>query len=144
MYIKSLELKNYRNYENLCINISPGTNILYGDNAQGKTNILEALYLAGTTKSHRGSKDREIIQFDREEAHIRMMVERNGSTHKIDMHLKKNKDQRHRHRRDSDQESSRTFRHRESCGILSGRPEYYQKRAFREEKIYGFGTLSVK
>ena len=58
---------------------------------QGKTNILEALYLAGTTKSHRGSKDREIIQFDREEAHIRMMVERNGSTHKIDMHLKKNK-----------------------------------------------------
>ena len=75
MYIKSLELKNYRNYESLCINISPGTNILYGDNAQGKTNILEALYLAGTTKSHRGSKDREIIQFDREEAHIRMMVE---------------------------------------------------------------------
>ena len=56
MYIKSLELKNYRNYESLCINISPGTNILYGDNAQGKTNILEALYLAGTTKSHRGSK----------------------------------------------------------------------------------------
>ena len=91
MYIKSLELKNYRNYESLCINISPRTNILYGDNAQGKTNILEALYLAGTTKSHRGSKDREIIQFDREEAHIRMMVERNGSTHKIDMHLKKNK-----------------------------------------------------
>ena len=89
MYIKSLELKNYRNYESLCINISPGTNILYGDNAQGKTNILEALYLAGTTKSHRGSKDREIIQFDREEAHIRMMVERNGSTHKIDMHLEK-------------------------------------------------------
>ena len=56
----------------------PRNNILYGDNAQGKTNILEALYLAGTTKSHRGSKDREIIQFDREEAHIRMMVERNG------------------------------------------------------------------
>lgn len=46
----------------------PRNNILYGDNAQGKTNILEALYLAGTTKSHRGSKDREIIQFDREEA----------------------------------------------------------------------------
>ncbi len=92
MYIKSLELKNYRNYESLCINISPGTNILYGDNAQGKTNILEALYLAGTTKSHRRvAVTREIIQLHREEAHIRMMVERNGSTHKIDMHLKKNK-----------------------------------------------------
>ena len=89
MTIESIELKNYRNYEELHMELSQGTNILYGDNAQGKTNILEALYLAGTTKSHRGSKDREIIQFDREEAHIRMMVERNGSTHKIDMHLKK-------------------------------------------------------
>ena len=91
MYIESIRLNNFRNYESLEMNFDQGTNILYGDNAQGKTNILEALYLAGTTKSHRGSKDREIIQFDREEAHIRMMVERNGSTHKIDMHLKKNK-----------------------------------------------------
>ena len=91
MIIESIELQNYRNYDQLHMEFSPGTNILYGNNAQGKTNILEALYLAGTTKSHRGSKDREIIQFDREEAHIRMMVERNGSTHKIDMHLKKNK-----------------------------------------------------
>ena len=50
MYIKSLELKNYRNYESLCINISPGTNILYGDNAQGKTNILEAFISRGYDK----------------------------------------------------------------------------------------------
>ena len=76
MYIKSLELKNYRNYESLCINISPGTNILYGDNAQGKTNILEAVYLAGTSKSHKGSKDREMIRFENEESHIRMMVKK--------------------------------------------------------------------
>lgn len=103
----------------------------------------EAVYLCGTTKSHRGSKDKEMIRFEQDESHIRMMVKKDGVSHKIDMHLKKIK-QRHRHRRDSDQESSRTFRHRESCGILSGRPEYYQKRAFREEKIYGFGTLSVK
>ena len=91
MYIKSLELKNYRNYENLCINISPGTNILYGDNAQGKTNVLEAIYLCGTTKSHRGSKDKEMIRFDQDESHIRMMVKKDGVSHKIDMHLKKNK-----------------------------------------------------
>ena len=44
MYIKSLELKNYRNYESLSMNFDSGTNILYGDNAQGKTNILEAAY----------------------------------------------------------------------------------------------------
>ena len=91
MYIETIELKNFRNYDTMSLSLDAGTNILYGNNAQGKTNILEAVYLAGTTKSHRGSKDREMIQFDREEAHIRMLVERNGSTHKIDMHLKKNK-----------------------------------------------------
>ena len=56
MVIKSLKLKNYRNYELLDMTFDSKTNILYGDNAQGKTNILEALYLSGTTKSHRGTK----------------------------------------------------------------------------------------
>lgn len=91
MYIESLELKNYRNYEALNIQFDPGTNILLGDNAQGKTNILESMYLAGTTKSHRGSKDRDIIRFGEEESHIRLFLMREGIRHKIDMHLKKNK-----------------------------------------------------
>ena len=91
MYIESIELKNYRNYEYLYIELDKGTNILYGDNAQGKTNILEAAYLCGTTKSHRGSRDRDIIRFDQEESHIRMMVNRDGVSHKIDIHLRKNK-----------------------------------------------------
>ena len=90
MYIESLELKNYRNYEYLCIDFSSGTNILYGDNAQGKTNVLEAVYLCGTTKSHRGSKDKDVIRFEQDESHIRMMVNKDGVSHKIDMHLKKN------------------------------------------------------
>ena len=91
MYIESLELKNFRNYEELSIVLDPGTNILYGDNAQGKTNVLEAVYLCGTTKSHRGSKDKEMIRFEQDESHIRMMVKKDGVSHKIDMHLKKNK-----------------------------------------------------
>lgn len=91
MYIKSIELKNYRNYKSLELDFSKNTNIFYGDNAQGKTNILEAAYLCGTTKSHRGSKDKEIIQFLEEESHIRMVVEKKNITHRIDMHLKKNK-----------------------------------------------------
>ena len=91
MYIESLELKNYRNYEYLCIDFSSGTNILYGDNAQGKTNVLEAVYLCSTTKSHRGSKDKDVIRFEQDESHIRMMVNKDGISHKIDMHLKKNK-----------------------------------------------------
>lgn len=91
MIVKSLELKDYRNYDNLNISFSNGTNILYGENAQGKTNILEAVYLCGTTKSHRGSKDKEIIKFDKEEAHIRVFLEKNNISHRIDIHLKKNR-----------------------------------------------------
>ena len=53
MIIKSIELKNFRNYEELTLSLDRGTNIFYGDNAQGKTNILEAAYLSGTTKSHK-------------------------------------------------------------------------------------------
>ena len=53
MIIKSIELQNFRNYEDLNISFDEGTNIFYGDNAQGKTNILEAAYLSGTTKSHK-------------------------------------------------------------------------------------------
>lgn len=68
MIIQSIELNNFRNYENLQISFDEGTNILFGDNAQGKTNILEAAYLSGTTKSHKGSKDKEMIRFGTNEA----------------------------------------------------------------------------
>lgn len=91
MYIKDLALMNFRNYENARITFSDGINILYGDNAQGKTNILEAIYVAGTTKSHRGSKDREMIRFGQEESHIRTDIRKDGMNRRIDMHLKKNK-----------------------------------------------------
>lgn len=91
MYIESIQLKNFRNYENLEMEFDKETNILYGDNAQGKTNILEAIYLCGTTKSHKGSKDKEIIRFGEEESHIRMNIKKDGISYKIDMHLKKNK-----------------------------------------------------
>ena len=91
MIIKSIELKNFRNYNSLNMKLDDKTNILYGDNAQGKTNILEAIYLSGTTKSHKGSKDKELIKFQEEEAHIRCNVEKSGMNYRIDMHLRKNK-----------------------------------------------------
>lgn len=91
MIIESIELKNYRNYDELHMDFNQGTNILYGDNAQGKTNILEAVYVCCTTKSHRGSKDRELIQFEREESHIKLTIRKDDVPYRIDMHLKKNK-----------------------------------------------------
>ena len=91
MNIRSIELKNFRNYENLEISFDEGTNILFGDNAQGKTNILEAAYMSVTTKSHKGSRDREMIRFGEEEAHLKTVVVRGGREYQIDMHLKKNR-----------------------------------------------------
>ena len=91
MYIESVQLQNFRNYRELHLNFDKGTNIFYGDNAQGKTNILESVYICGTTKSHKGSKDKEIIRFGEEESHIRMMVKKDELSYKIDMHLRKNK-----------------------------------------------------
>ena len=91
MIIKSLELQDYRNYETLEISFDRGTNILYGDNAQGKTNILEAIFLSATTKSHKGSKDKDVINFNKEEAHIRTYLEKDGIETRVDMHLRKSK-----------------------------------------------------
>ena len=91
MFIESIELSDYRNYSHLHIDFHKGTNVLYGDNAQGKTNILESIYVCSTTKSHRGSKDKEMIRFGADEAHIKMMVRRDEIPYRIDMHLKKNK-----------------------------------------------------
>lgn len=91
MIIESIELKNYRNYDTLHIQFSPKTNILFGNNAQGKTNLLEAIYVCSTTKSHRGSKDREMIRFQAEESHLKIRLYKDQVPYRIDMHLKKNK-----------------------------------------------------
>lgn len=91
MFIESIELKNYRNYQELHMDFSSGTNILYGDNAQGKTNVLEAVYVCSTTKSHRSSKDKEMIQFGEDESHIKLQVRKNDVPYRIDMHLKRSK-----------------------------------------------------
>ncbi|MBQ3391842.1 MAG: DNA replication/repair protein RecF [Lachnospiraceae bacterium] len=89
MIIQSLELMNFRNYESLDLKFSEGTNIFYGDNAQGKTNILESLYLISTTKSHRGTGDRDLIRFGQDEAHIRSIILKKEIDYQVDMHLRK-------------------------------------------------------
>lgn len=91
MIVKSLELNYFRNYKTLIIDFDKGTNIIYGNNAQGKTNILEAIYLSGTTKSHKGSKDRDMIRFGSDESHIRIFIEKQAKQFQIDIHLKKNR-----------------------------------------------------
>ena len=91
MYIKSVTLDNFRNYKDLNLELDPFVNIIYGDNAQGKTNILESIFIGATTKSHKQSKDKDIIKFGEDEAHIRIELIKNDISYRIDMHLRKNK-----------------------------------------------------
>lgn len=91
MIVQSLSLSNFRNYELQTLDFHNGINIFYGDNAQGKTNILEAIYLCSTNKSYRGSKDKEMIRFGCDEAHLKLIGEKCEIPYRIDFHLKKNK-----------------------------------------------------
>lgn len=91
MIVESVKLNQFRNYDSLELKFDKGTNLFYGDNAQGKTNILESVYLCGTTRSHKGSKDKELIHFGEEESHICMRIRKGDIPYRIDMHLKKNK-----------------------------------------------------
>lgn len=92
MTIEYLELSNYRNYDEIHIDFSPNTNIFFGDNAQGKTNILESVYITGTTKSHRGSHDSEIISFGKDYGVIRALFNKNDVSYKIGIQLRKEKE----------------------------------------------------
>lgn len=89
MYIKNLCLKSFRNYEKLNIELSPNLNILYGDNAQGKTNILEAIYISAMGRSQKAQKDSQIIKMSENEAHIQVFAVKDHSQNRIDVHLKK-------------------------------------------------------
>ena len=62
MFLKSINVVNFRNYDNLELELSPNVNIIYGDNAQGKTNLLESIYFLAMTKSHRSFIDDNLIR----------------------------------------------------------------------------------
>ncbi|WP_018923296.1 DNA replication/repair protein RecF [Salsuginibacillus kocurii] len=76
MYIESLHLKQFRNYKQLSINFEDTVNVIVGENAQGKTNLMEAIYLLALAKSHRTSKDKELMNWEEKQAMISGHVEK--------------------------------------------------------------------
>ena len=89
MIVKKLSLAGFRNIKNASLGFSGGINILYGKNAQGKTNILESIYICATGRSHRTRFDSRLIDFNGHEAHIKVEIENMGRQNRIDVHLKK-------------------------------------------------------
>ena len=87
MYIKNIGLVNYRNYENLRIELSKNVNVFIGDNAQGKTNIIESIYYCAFAKSHRTSKDKELINWKMDNAYISLFIGKKRLDKKIDINI---------------------------------------------------------
>ena len=89
MYIKRLQMLNYRNYKSLNITLGKNVNVFMGDNAQGKTNILEAIYYCAFAKSHRTSKDRELINWNSDSAYASLLVGKDRLDKNIDINILK-------------------------------------------------------
>lgn len=87
MYIKYLQLINFRNYKELSIELDKNVNVFIGDNAQGKTNILESIYYSSIGRSHRTNKDKEMINWDAESAYIKLYVAKNRLDKKIEIKI---------------------------------------------------------
>ena len=87
MHISSLRLRNYRNYENEIIQFINGMNILVGLNGEGKTNMLEAIYLLSTTRSHRNDDEKDLIKFDNEFASVEGVINNQQGSDKLSIVL---------------------------------------------------------
>lgn len=91
MHIESINLSNFRNYKELNIEFSPNVNIIIGDNAQGKTNLIEAIYVAGFGRSFRTTKDTELIYMGSDTARCKIDAVKHDRSFSIEFRLKKDK-----------------------------------------------------
>ena len=87
MYIKNIELKNFRNYDNQSIDFINGINLFVGDNANGKTNIIESIYVSAFGKSYRTTKDIELIKFDKEYSRVELNYSKDDINKKIEVFI---------------------------------------------------------
>lgn len=97
MNIKKIKLLNFRNYDSLDIALSPSINIIYGDNAQGKTNLLEAIYISSIGKSYRADKEVEVVKFKEKFSRINLEYEKNSKIRTIEYYLDSNNKKQIKH-----------------------------------------------
>lgn len=87
MWIKNIKIKNFRNYNEEEINLEKNINIFYGENAQGKTNIIEAIFLCSLGKSFRAKKDLEMIKLNEKNSIVEIEYEKSDRDGKIKIEL---------------------------------------------------------
>ncbi len=87
MWIKDIKLKDFRNYETKEIKLHENINVFFGENAQGKTNIIEAIFLSSIGKSFRTNKEKELIKFEKSEAIVEINYQKSDRTGKIKLEI---------------------------------------------------------
>ena len=87
MWIRRVKIKNFRNYEEQEINFKPNINVLFGENAQGKTNIIEGIFLCSMGKSFRAKQDKEMIKLDTQNAIVEIEFQKKDRDGKIKIQL---------------------------------------------------------
>ncbi len=91
MFVEQIYLSNFRNYEKGNVKFNEGTNVIYGANAKGKTNLLEAIYIMSTSRSHRGAKENEIIKFGKTSTKIASKFYSRNRENKLELEFYNNK-----------------------------------------------------
>ena len=89
MFLNRLNLTNFRNYENQSINFIKGINLFVGDNAQGKTNIIESIYLSSFGKSYRATKDVEMINLNKDFLRVELDYNKKNIDNKVEIYIDK-------------------------------------------------------
>ncbi len=90
MNLTGLWLNNFRSYEKLYLPLAPNLTVLVGDNAQGKTNLLEAIFFCCTARSHRTNKEKELIRWNCDRSYIKAEAERNDGRHRVEITINRN------------------------------------------------------
>jgi DNA replication and repair protein RecF len=85
MYIKKIELKNFRNYEDFSMDFDKKVNLIVGENAQGKTNLIEAIYLSSIGRSFRTNRDSDMIKFDDDRAYVKVYAQKEVIDTKVEI-----------------------------------------------------------
>lgn len=89
MYLENIEIQNFRNYEYAELSFSSSINVLIGENAQGKTNLIESIYFLALSRSHRTSRDRELIRWDSDFAKVKGKLNKKSSSVPLEIVLSK-------------------------------------------------------
>ncbi|USS90437.1 DNA replication/repair protein RecF [Fructilactobacillus carniphilus] len=90
MRIDELKLRNFRNYDQLDVQFAPGVNVLIGENAQGKTNLLEAIYVLALARSHRTSNNRNLVEWEHKTALLAGQITRQTGTTQLELRMSSN------------------------------------------------------